>query len=210
MTESRNPFEVSNQKDTYQTIVKTAQQLFMEYGYRAVSTRQIAELCGITQPALYHHFKNKQTLYVAVIQYTLYQTESALNQILNQAKTFQERLNQIAFYMMASYGIDLSQMFHDIFHELSHNHQQEIQKWWINGFLMPVVKMIDDGISQGEIKNAAQLNATSTELAFLILNLIKSAIQPSGIEKKSYSDHEMEMEKRANLVVEIFINGVGI
>lgn len=64
-----------NQKETYQTIIKTAQRLFMESGYRAVSTRQIAKICGITQPALYHHFKNKQDLYIAVLQDALHHTE---------------------------------------------------------------------------------------------------------------------------------------
>ncbi|WML43219.1 TetR/AcrR family transcriptional regulator [Neobacillus sp. PS3-40] len=209
MTVMKSTNEASNPKDTYKTIVKTAQQLFMEFGYRAVSTRQIAELCAITQPALYHHFKNKQTLYIAVIQYTLLQNESALNQIVKQATTFSDRLNQMAIYMTVNYGMDLPQMFHDIVHELDENHQQEIHKCWVKGFLMPVVKMIDDGISQGEIKHVALLHTSSTELAYIILNLIKATLQPSRMAK-NHSGQKREMEKKAKLVVEIFLNGVGI
>jgi AcrR family transcriptional regulator len=37
-------------------ILQAAHRPFMEQGYRAVSTRQIAAACGITQPALYRHF----------------------------------------------------------------------------------------------------------------------------------------------------------
>jgi AcrR family transcriptional regulator len=202
--------DANNHKDTYKFIVKTAQQLFMELGYRAVSTRQIADHCGITQPALYHHFKNKQTLFTEVIQYTLLQTKTALNKILKQEKTFNGRLNQMAIYMAVNYGMDLTQMFHDIVHELGDNQQQELHQRWVEGFLMPFIQMIDDGISQGEIKKRSQINANSTELAYILLNLIKSTLQPSRMGKKDGNIHVKEMEKKAKLVVEIFLNGVGI
>ena len=195
--------EADKQKDTYFNIVRTAQQLFMELGYRAVSTRLIAEKCGITQPALYHHFKNKQSLYVAVNKYTLSQTEAALNQILNDNYSFEERFRQIILYMINQFDVDLSQMFHDIFHELEAVHQEEIQTGWIKGFLMPVVKMIDDGVLRKELRDPIELNTNSTELAYLILNLIKSALEPQQRGKIEQST------RKANLLIEIFLHGIG-
>jgi len=197
-----------NQKETYQTIVQTAQRLFMELGYRAVSTRQIADLCGITQPALYHHFKNKQTLYVEVIQHTLHQTEMDLNAILSQYHPFQERLYQIAIYMMVQFDVDMPQMFHDIFHELGNDDQQKIQMWWKKGFLMPVVKMIDDGLSEGEIRDPLLLNSDSTELAYLILNIIKSILQPATMSKMPVLEQKKIADNKAKLIVEILLNGI--
>ncbi|HEM1877482.1 TPA: helix-turn-helix transcriptional regulator, partial [Listeria monocytogenes] len=38
---------------TRRKILNTARDLFMEKGYRAVSTREIAKIANITQPALY-------------------------------------------------------------------------------------------------------------------------------------------------------------
>lgn len=198
-----------NQQETYHTIVKTAQRLFMEFGYRAVSTRQIAELCKITQPALYHHFKNKQNLYIAVIQNTLQHTEMDLNTILTQYKTFHERLNHIAIYMMVHFEVDLPQMFHDIRHELGENDQQQLQQWWRKGFLMPVVTMIDDGISEGQIKDPKKLNSNSIEVAYLVLNIIKSILQPPAMIKLSESEQKKWAEKKAELIIEIFLNGIG-
>lgn len=196
--------EAEQQKDTYHIIVKTAQQLFMELGYRAVSTRQIAEKCGISQPALYHHFKNKQALYVAVNQYTLLQTGKSLNQILIDHHSFTDRLQQIAMYMMDHFDVDLSQMFHDIFHELEESHQQEIQQAWIKGFLMPVVQMIEEGVDKKEVRSLAELDTNSTELAYLILTIIKSALEPP-MKKHGAS----ESAKKATLIIEIFLNGIG-
>ncbi len=39
--------------ETQGTILRTAEQLFMTYGYGAVSTRHMAGACGLAQPALY-------------------------------------------------------------------------------------------------------------------------------------------------------------
>lgn len=195
-------------KETYQTIINTAQRLFMELGYRAVSTRQIAQICGVTQPAIYHHFKNKQTLYVAVMRQTLHHTEADLKAILAEFTSFQERFTQIAIYMMIHFEIDMAQMFHDISHELGTDDQQLIHQWWTEGFLMPVVKMINDGILEEEIKNPALLNTNSTELAYLILNIIKSILQPETTAKLSKKQRLTMAEEKANLMVEIFINGI--
>lgn len=208
MSKANNKIEAMSQKETFQTIIKTAQHLFMELGYRAVSTRQIAQICGVTQPAIYHHFKNKQTLYVVVIQQTLLHTESDLKTILAKFTSFQERLTQVAIYMMVHFEMDLAQMFHDISHELNLDDQQLIYQRWVEGFLMPVVTMINDGILKQEIKNPASLKTNSTELAYLILNIIKSILQPETFSKLSKEERQTKAEEKAKLMVEIFINGI--
>jgi AcrR family transcriptional regulator len=208
MAKANKQKEALNHKETYQTIIKTAQRLFMELGYRAVSTRQIAQICGVTQPAIYHHFKNKQTLYVAVIQQTLHHTESDLKAILAKFPTFQERLTQIAIYMMSHFEIDLVQMFHDISHELGADDQQIIHRWWMEGFFMPVVTMINEGILNEEIKNPESLNTNSTELAYLILNVIKANLQPETTAALTNEERKKMAEKKVKLMVAIFINGI--
>ncbi|MBV7508141.1 TetR/AcrR family transcriptional regulator [Bacillus sp. sid0103] len=197
-----------NQTETYQLIIQTARGLFMEQGYRAVSTRQIAKICGVTQPALYHHFKNKQTLYVAVMQQTLHQTEVDLNGLLSQFTTFQERLTQIALYMAAHFEMDMSQMFHDISHELHPNDQQQLYQSWIKAFLTPVENMINDGVSKEEIKNPARMNTTTTQLAYLILNFIKSILEPENTARLSVKERQTKAEEKAKLMVKIFIYGM--
>ena len=52
---------------TRQIILSVASELFMTKGFKNTSTREIALKANITQPNLYHHFKNKKELYLAVI-----------------------------------------------------------------------------------------------------------------------------------------------
>lgn len=52
-----------NRKDL---IIDVASQLFLKQGYEATSIRQIANEVGVTEAALYYHFKDKRELLQAV------------------------------------------------------------------------------------------------------------------------------------------------
>lgn len=53
-------------------IIETAAELFMEHGYNATSVRQIAEAVGVTEAALYYHFKSgKRELLEAVFEWQM-------------------------------------------------------------------------------------------------------------------------------------------
>ena len=48
---------------TRQAIIKTATKLFLQNGFGETSTRDIAKQIGITQPALYHHFSDVDSIF---------------------------------------------------------------------------------------------------------------------------------------------------
>jgi AcrR family transcriptional regulator len=49
-------------------IIQQATLLFSESGYGKVTIKQIANCCGITDAALYRHFKSKEAIYSAVLE----------------------------------------------------------------------------------------------------------------------------------------------
>jgi AcrR family transcriptional regulator len=52
------------------SLLAAASALFAEFGYDAVTTRQILERAGVEAPSLYHHFGSKLGLYRAVLSDT--------------------------------------------------------------------------------------------------------------------------------------------
>jgi AcrR family transcriptional regulator len=48
-------------------IIESAIQLFAEKGFRGVTTREISQAVGVTEPVLYQHFPSKRDLYKAII-----------------------------------------------------------------------------------------------------------------------------------------------
>ena len=53
---------------TRQALLDSATELFQSRGYAAVSVEDIVRRARVTRGALYHHFKNKQDLFEAVIE----------------------------------------------------------------------------------------------------------------------------------------------
>lgn len=62
-----NPKVVHGQ-ETVQKMVQVARDLFSRYGYANTPTEEIVHQAGVTRGALYHHFKGKQDLFLAVFE----------------------------------------------------------------------------------------------------------------------------------------------
>ncbi len=58
----------SSRISTRERLLQTAVSLFASSGYRGVSMRDLAGAVGITPPALYNHFPNKEALYRAAVE----------------------------------------------------------------------------------------------------------------------------------------------
>jgi len=85
-----------------QAILEAAEDLFAEKGFDAVSMSAIASLANTSKPNIYHHFKSKKDLYLAVM-YTAAQHSSALlDQLADAPGTFQEKLSVFAAGQLGS------------------------------------------------------------------------------------------------------------
>ena len=56
--------------DTKERLIKAALDLFSENGYEGTSVEQIAKAVGIKTPSIYAHFKGKEELLGAVIDWS--------------------------------------------------------------------------------------------------------------------------------------------
>ena len=54
-----------------ETVLKNALALFWSRGFTATSLRQLEEVTELHPGSLYHHFKNKEGLYISVLKYYL-------------------------------------------------------------------------------------------------------------------------------------------
>ena len=57
--------------ETYEKILSTARRLFVQQGYTATSMRQVAETAGIGKATIYHHFPDKQSIVMALLNHNL-------------------------------------------------------------------------------------------------------------------------------------------
>lgn len=57
------------QSDGRARILSAARQLFTQFGFRAVSMQQIADTASVNKATLYHHFADKEALFVEVLRH---------------------------------------------------------------------------------------------------------------------------------------------
>ena len=78
--------------DTKAAILSTALPLIAQYGYAAVSMRQIAEAVGVNVSALYNHFPNKQEILLRLMVDHMDSLMDAWEQQDINGKTAQEQI----------------------------------------------------------------------------------------------------------------------
>lgn len=69
------------QKDTKRVIAEKALELFAERGYDSVSVGEIADAVGIKAPSLYNHYKSKQEIFDAIVDYVAQRYERDTDKI---------------------------------------------------------------------------------------------------------------------------------
>ncbi len=76
-----------------QAILEAAETLFAEKGFEAVSMSTIAKLANTSKPNIYHHFKNKNALYLAVFKTAVKRSSVLLDTLEEAPGTFREHLS---------------------------------------------------------------------------------------------------------------------
>ncbi|MFK5914680.1 MAG: TetR/AcrR family transcriptional regulator [Woeseiaceae bacterium] len=78
--------------DTRKTILEKAAPLLAAKGYSGVSMRNLSNVVGVSSAAIYHHFVDKETLYLEVMRHAFSDKAVAMTAILDMQGTPLERL----------------------------------------------------------------------------------------------------------------------
>ncbi len=79
-----------------QAILEAAEALFAEKGFDAVSMSAIARLANTSKPNIYHHFKNKNELYLAVMKTAVQRSSVLLDALEDAPGTFRQHLSDFS------------------------------------------------------------------------------------------------------------------
>ncbi|MGX7059115.1 TetR/AcrR family transcriptional regulator [Vagococcus humatus] len=145
-------------KITYDNILAVATDLFMRDGYQKTSTRDIAKICQITQPNLYHHFKNKEVLYIAVLTRFTEGIQEDLVAISRKNDPVQDRLLEMILYLLQLQPTNLMGMLQDIATELSYDNRLSMYQLFEATYKQPLTDLlkkmpIKDEFTHEEIVN---------------------------------------------------------
>ena len=79
-------------KDVRGRLLIAAVQLFARKGYAATSVREIVEAAGVTKPSLYYYFRNKEGIFLAMMQEAMTAHRAVLDDVRTSGGTATERI----------------------------------------------------------------------------------------------------------------------
>jgi len=145
---------LSQRGNLHEDILAVASQLFIQQGYHGLSMRQIAEAVGVSKAALYYHFKDKEELFLAILERSLDQVASIIDEIsTGQAATRQKIQDLVknileqpaelrAFIRLASQEMA----------QLSVPARRKFNRTYHERFINKIQAILQAGIERGELK----------------------------------------------------------
>lgn len=190
-----------------QSILEAAEILFAQKGFDAVSMSAIAGLANTSKPNIYHHFKNKNDLYLAVMKAAVRRTSTLLDALEDAPGTFQERLGAFSAGQLENIlGHKRSTQL--ILREtLSENslHGEELTRLVMGEIFNRLVAMV----SQGQQKNEFRKDIDPTLAAFMIVSANMFFFQASPamqhIPEHAFVDDADTFSKG---VMDVLLNGL--
>lgn len=197
-------------EETQQMILRQARGLFMELGYRAVSTRMVASACGLTQPALYHHFSGKQDLYVAVLMEELSGLRQGLTAIVGLDRTGLERLGRAASFLTERTDVDHALMAHDIRWELSPERRTHVGTVFRQSLVDPLHAILQDTVAEGTMRRPVELGVLAPVVVMHFLNVVRFVVTSAHEHEAQARERAMVSNRdRGRLVMTLFLEGMG-
>jgi AcrR family transcriptional regulator len=94
MTTGTKQMKESKQEAKKQQIMSAAVELFAEHGFYKTTTAMIAREAGVTQPYIFHFFKTKEELYVAVLEHGFAEIGKVFQEVTAPHDTLQFKMGQ--------------------------------------------------------------------------------------------------------------------
>lgn len=172
--------------------------LFAANGYATVSMQQIADAAGITKATLYHHFRDKEQLFVAAMSERYAAWQTTLSETILGTSSFRDVLIRFAEAYVSVEHADLNRLFSDFKQHVS----AEAQEQFWNEFQRPWTYLqgpIGDGITRGELRDVDPVLASR-----LIVSAVLGPIQMARLT----TDGPAVGVEQAHQMIDLLLDGI--
>ena len=183
--------------DQRELIQTRAAALFAQSGYPATSMNQVAEASGLSKATLYHYYRDKYALLVAIAEGHVTHLRALVEADLALGLGPEATLRALIHRIVETYAH--AQHAHRVLTEdvrfLTADDRERIldhQRFVVQGFAQAVAGL------RPELK-AAQLTTPMTMLLFGMINWMFTWVQPDG---------ELDYDNLAPMVADLFLGGL--
>ncbi len=184
--------------DTRQHILEEATRLFVAEGYVGLSMRQLAEQVGVSKAGLYYHFKDKETLFLAILTDNLLEIEKIINQARNQDAPVATKIRRIftgIFHRSPEQQAIIRLASQESGH-LSPAARRAFRQLYHQKFTAQIQGILQEGVSSGELREMDARHAT-----WILLGMMYPYFYPS--HRKEMGDPQVALD----LMLRIYFEG---
>jgi AcrR family transcriptional regulator len=180
-------------------ILREARVLFPAQGYAAVSMQQIADAASVNKATLYHHFLDKEDLFVAVMAEEFARTTAEVAAAIAAGGTLREQLRRVAAQIFASIQTDFGQLLADF-----HEHVSERRRAELRGRGDPPWEQIRLAVERARV--AGEVRDIDADLvARLFFGMVRSQVWWAKYD----AAHPTPDTRLAETIVEVLLDGIG-
>lgn len=190
-------------------ILEIAGQLFMERGYKAVSIRDIAQACGLTNAALYYYFPSKEALFHEVVQRHVNALAQALQKARAQAPPNDLKAQLIAMIAVYTQWVttdkaSLFTMRRDVLYLARHAHHQQERPFLklMYAVVAPIEEVLQEAVQIGTLRPSP----IESPLSGLLLGMLHGLLHFKRNEQPPAA--AQEHQAIARWVVDVFWQGM--
>lgn len=114
--------------DRRKQLLESAAECFAKYGYRGTTTAKIAAESGVSEPIIYRHFKNKQDLFIALIEKVGDDVLNNWQEATREARTPLEKLQTLLYRNPATSDPSTARVYRLLFHASMEASEPAIQQ----------------------------------------------------------------------------------
>lgn len=134
-------------------VLQSAEKLFSERGYTAVTIKDIAVLAGIHHASLYHHAPGgKEQLYIEVTTRTLDRHRQGIAEAIQQTGVdLHIQLQKIALWFLSHPPMDMIRMVHSDIPALETDSAHQLLKMAHDAILVQIETVLQQAQNRGDI-----------------------------------------------------------
>jgi len=199
-------------EETRRAILRAAHDLFMELGFRAVTTRMVADASGVKQPLLYYHFADKEALYLEVQREQSMAYKAALERIAARSNaSVPERLQHVVLYLQRSHQQNMGMLMHELKHELSPAARVAMRELFLTCIVAPIMSIFEDGLRTGFLRSPAHGGVPPRVATYLLLSAISGLAERPDTQDEAGIDtpiFQKEGPDPAQVLVHVLLYGM--
>jgi len=164
----------SDGESVRQRLLEGAAELFTQKGYASTSVREIVAAAGVTKPVLYYYFRNKEGIYLELMQGAFAKMDDLLTGSREDQGTVTQRVLRLCdrLYSLFMEHVKVARVMYAIFYGPHQGAPFFDFDAYHMKFREAVQRLIEEGIRKGEFRKA-----NPQEMAWAIIGAINVAME---------------------------------